>query len=193
MERSNKFQNVLIVMLTVAVVAMAVGFATYTANLQINGNATFAAAKWDIHFANYGTTGNSDATITNVTTADTTITFDVALDPGKVYEFTVDAVNAGTFDAKLSSVTISPATASSVGTGYRTFEVWYDNTACSGTTCSSAIGTTLAKNGGTKQIKVKVAYPLLEQSIVSQYPSTAETETYTISFKSVDADSYTGN
>ena len=64
MERSNKFQNVLIVMLTVAVVAMAVGFATYTANLQINGNATFSAAKWDVHFANYQETGNSTANVT---------------------------------------------------------------------------------------------------------------------------------
>lgn len=194
MERSNKFQNVLIVMLTVAVVAMAVGFATYTANLQINGNATFAAAKWDVHFQNYQTTASTTANVTvgQLTTNDTKVEFDVALDPGEVYEFTVDVVNAGTFEAKLSSVTISPSIATTAGDSYYTYEVWYNGVACSGTTCpnNTVIGTTLAAEQ-TAQVKVKVAYPILEQTALGNYPSTAQTKNYTVSLNYVDA--ATGN
>lgn len=189
MERSNKFQNVLIVMLTVAVVAMAVGFATYTANLQINGNATFSAAKWDVHFENYQTTANSNATVTsaNITTSDTKVEFNVSLDPGEVYEFTVDAVNKGTFDAKLSSVTINPAPASTYGTGYYTYEVWYNGTACTDASCTAAINSTLAKENGTATVKVKVAYPILEQTALGQYPAVATTNQYTVALNYVDA------
>ena len=188
MERSNKFQNVLIVMLTVAVIAMAVGFATYTANLQINGTANFAAAKWDVHFANYAQTANTSAGAdVDVNVTDTKVDFEVNLDPGETYEFTIDAVNEGTFNAKLSSVTITPTLASTYGEGYYTYEVWYGNTVCD-QTCSNALNSTLAKNGGSQTVKVKVSYPLLDQTDVGQYPATAQTKNCTVALNYVDAD-----
>ena len=39
----------------------------------------------------------------------------------------------------------------------------------------------------TAQVKVKVAYPILEQTALGNYPSTAQTKNYTVSLNYVDA------
>lgn len=189
MERSNKVQNVLIVLLVVAVFAMSVGFATYSTNLVIRGTANFAAAKWDIHFNGYTAAANSvnNAIDPVLSTDNKTISFDVDLNPGEFYEFDVNAVNEGTFNAKLQSVTITPTLASTVGSGYYTFECTYNGTSCSD---ASILGSTLAKTTGTAAIHVKVAYPILPQENVSQYPPTDTEVTYSITFNYVDADAY---
>lgn len=190
MERSNKFQNILIICLLVAVVAMSVGFATYTTVLNITGTATFSAAKWDIHFENYTAgTGSQTNTGTGLNATSDTLTFAVALDPGEFYDFTIDAVNDGTFDAKLQSVTISPSLAPTYGSGYYTFTCTYGG---STTSCSDAVGASLAKDGGSASIHVHIGYELLPQSAVSQYPTTASGTpvSYSIQFNYVDADAY---
>ena len=44
MNKEGRFQNVLIILLAVAVVGMSIGFAALQTQLTINGNATFQAS-----------------------------------------------------------------------------------------------------------------------------------------------------
>ena len=93
---------------------LGIGYAFLRTELQINGTANFHNARWDIHFENVVvnpdsvalSTGNTAASISASTTE---VTYAVTLkEPGDFYEFTVDVVNDGTFDAKLDTLTILP-------------------------------------------------------------------------------------
>ena len=50
MRRENYIQNVIIALLAITVLAMSIGYAAYTQQLNVNGTATFSKAKWDVHF-----------------------------------------------------------------------------------------------------------------------------------------------
>ncbi len=91
------------------------GYAFLTKELSIEGSSTLIGAAWDIHFENIqvksgSMTPTTAATITNPTTVEFGIDFE---NPGDFYEFTVDVVNDGTFDAMIESVNILPALTSS--------------------------------------------------------------------------------
>ena len=87
-------------------------YAILQANLQINGIAKIKSNTWDIHFDNIQVnensvsigTGDSPATIDpeNNCKVDFSVTLSL---PGDFYEFTVDAVNAGTIDAMIGTLT----------------------------------------------------------------------------------------
>ncbi len=112
MRKERSTQAVVISILAVAVLIMSVGFASYTQNLNINGTATFASAKWDVHFDT--STFDEKSTVVSNPAASvnlTDITYTVSLpEPGDEYTFDVDVVNAGTFNANLKKITISPST-----------------------------------------------------------------------------------
>lgn len=163
MEQKRGSQIAIIAILAVAVVIMSVGFAVtaYTQTLNINGDATVKAAKWDVHFdtdtANYsesqGSVQASAKTINN-TTWSYTITL---TKPGDFYEATVNVLNEGTFDAALSGVTISGISADQAK--YVTYSVTYnDNTAFTTTTTSGINEATLTAKTGSHPVKVRVAY-----------------------------------
>lgn len=195
MEKSGKRQNLLLIALMVAVLGMAVGFAAYTASLQITGSANFEKASWDIKFTSVTPAStNSSQTGTTapvINTAGTQITFGLKLAPGDKYAFDAVVTNNGTFDAKLTSSSISPAVATTYGTSFYTFKVTYDGTACSGTNCSAKHNDVIAKNGGTKTVHVEIAYPVLAAADVDQYPVDADGEdvTFTINLGYTDASS----
>lgn len=112
MDKKKTTQNIAIIVLGIAIIIMSVGYAAYATTLEINGNATAKAAKWDIHFDNIRdevvpTTPGSSGT--SSITSSTLVEFDTVLIPNEKYSFKVDVVNGGTFDAKLDSIT---------GTGY---------------------------------------------------------------------------
>ena len=103
-------KNVLFVLLLL-VVGLSVGYALLQTTLTINGTSKIKGNTWDIHFANLQVTdgsvsigtGDSAAAIQSSTTD---ITYTVTLnEPGDFYEFTVDAVNAGSIDGMIESVT----------------------------------------------------------------------------------------
>ena len=77
--------------------------------LNINGTAQVNSANWDVHWANVQIT-NGSVSGTNVVTAptisnSTTVNYSIILNtPGDYYEFTVDAVNAGTIDAMIDTI-----------------------------------------------------------------------------------------
>lgn len=107
MEKRRTIQNLTIIVLGIAMIVMTVGYASYSSTLEIKGDAIVTAAKWDIHFANI-TTGKN-ATIGNTTSTPAVVnglvTFNTTLNPGETYTFDVDVVNAGTFNAKLATIT----------------------------------------------------------------------------------------
>lgn len=84
-----------------------VGFAFLSATLYVNGSATIKGNKWDIHFDNVVVNSDSISADTPTINDDKdTVNYSVMLDePGDFYEFTVDAVNAGTLDGVLNSFT----------------------------------------------------------------------------------------
>ncbi len=184
-------QNIAIIALAAALVFMGIGFAAYATTLNIGGanNVTVKKAAWDIHWA--GKSGASPAetgtvsvtkgsSLTNTISraGETQVDFSVTLTkPGDEYEFTVDAVNAGTFDAGLTSVVLSDLSANSA---YLTYTVTYGNQTFSGTTTTggtvasnkvtytpSPAITLTAGNQETVTVNVKYIQPANEASLPS--------------------------
>ena len=95
----------------ITVLCMGIGFAFLSSNLTITGNTSVSGNKWSVYFNNVQVTdGSVDASVVPTTTGTTTtsINYTVLLDkPGDYYEFTVDAVNAGTIDAMIDSINMT--------------------------------------------------------------------------------------
>ncbi len=162
MEGNKKGQQLLIIALVVAVVAMSIGFAvtSYTTTLNITGNTVTAkAAKWDVHFDDTSyteTTGTGYVAASSHTLTGTTLTYAVTLEPGQIYEATVTVKNEGTFDANLTGITLSGLT--SAQENYIHYSIFYNGTEYTASNNSLAIA--LAKTTGTATVKVKVEYYL---------------------------------
>ena len=91
------------------ILCLGVGFAFLSTQLNITGNTSVSGNKWSVYFNNVQVSeGSVDASVVPTTSGTTTtsIEYTVNLDkPGDFYEFTVDAVNAGTIDAMIESST----------------------------------------------------------------------------------------
>ena len=90
---------------------LGIGYAFLRTELKINGTATIKDASWNIYFDNLVVnddsveilTGNSAASISSNKTE---VTYAITLkEPGDFYEFTVDAVNAGSINGMVDVVT----------------------------------------------------------------------------------------
>ena len=99
-------------LLFILLVSISMGYALLRTNLTINGTSKIKGNTWDIHFENLNVTEGSvelsteDSAAVIDTTTKTDITYTVTLNqPGDYYEFTVDAVNAGSIDGMVESVT----------------------------------------------------------------------------------------
>lgn len=189
-QKSSKgsYQNYIIIALSLAVVFMSIGFAAFSTSLNIGGtnNVTVKKATWDIHWA--GKTGGSEtgtvtetkgADLGTVTrTDDTNITFTATLaKPGDEYEFTVDAVNAGTFDASLTSVTMTDI---STYSNYLTYTITYDGQTFSNPSNTPSPASTLAA-GAQKTATVNVKY--IQPANSANLPQSDVTVTLTATFK----------
>ena len=93
------------------ILCLGVGFAFLSTQLNITGNTSVSGNKWSVYFNNVQVSeGSVDASVVPTTTgtATTSVNYTVLLDkPGDFYEFTVDAVNAGTIDAMIDSITMT--------------------------------------------------------------------------------------
>ena len=97
-------------LLLLLILCISVGYAILQSNLTINGTAHMNNPTWDIHWNNVQVT-NGSVTGTNVTSpatidsAKTTVSYSIKLPkPGDFYEFTVDAVNGGTIDGMIDTI-----------------------------------------------------------------------------------------
>ncbi len=108
--REQRKKNI-IVLLVVLLCTLGLGYALLQTTLTINGTSKIKGNTWDIHFANLQVTEGSVAIGTGdvaaaIQASTTDITYTVTLnEPGDFYEFTVDAVNAGTIDGMVETVT----------------------------------------------------------------------------------------
>ncbi|MBR1936543.1 MAG: BspA family leucine-rich repeat surface protein [Bacilli bacterium] len=103
--KNNKGKlNYLLVIILLLLVS--VGYAVLSTNLNIIGTSNINNPTWNIHWENVQVkTGSVSATTPTIDTAKTTVNYSVTFTiPGEYYEFTVDAVNAGTIDGMISVV-----------------------------------------------------------------------------------------
>ena len=109
MRRKNK--KFYIVLIIIVLFGVSVGYAAISRVLTITGNSEVKQNTWDIHFENVqikngSVTATKEPTLEN---SNTSVNFSFMLDlPGDYYEFTVDAVNKGTIDAMIDSITKTP-------------------------------------------------------------------------------------
>jgi hypothetical protein len=171
MNKEGRFQNVLIILLAVAVVGMSIGFAAFSSQLTITGNATFEKAKWEVIWEN-NTVAETETNATDqgtvvVDSNNMNVTYNVTLKPHTEYSFTVYAKNNGTFDAKLTGITFTgktPAQITSEHSGKIGYTFTYAGTPYTQTTDLSGENITLAKNGGRVPVVVTLTYPLPESA-----------------------------
>ena len=168
MKKKMNASTLSILLLSVAFLIMSVGFAAYSQNLNINGNATIKKALWKVQFVDTSyaeSTGSVQATSKALT--NTTMTYDVTLNPGEFYEFTVDVENAGTFDAVLKSITMSTLTDEQKE--YVKYTLTYDGVDY--TSSNTSLSLDLLKET-KKTVKVRVEYFLPEDE--TKLPTTED-------------------
>ena len=170
MRRETNIQNVIIALLAITVVVMSIGYAVYSTQLNINGQATFSRAKWDVHFDTETFSETSTIKASTKTVTDNTITYAVTLPkPG----FTVNSKNFGTIDANLTAITLSGLDAAQQN--YITYTVSYNGT--SYTSSASNLSVALAA-GASHPVVVTVSYVAPESA--ANLPSTDQTVNMTV-------------
>ena len=178
----KKKNSSFVVIALLLIVTISIGYAALSTTLNINGTSTIKTQTWDVHFANVietagGVTATKAAAITAGQT--TEVTYEVTLPtPGTFYEFTVDVVNAGSLDAKLSAdATVEGVSdAQAVYTKYSV--VWSD------TGVAPKTGDVITA-GQKKTAKVRVEYN--KDVTAAQLPTTDQVLTLTASMNFIQA------
>ena len=172
----------LFTVLVLLLLGISLGYALLTTNLNIVGTTVVKDNKWDIYFDNVQVrTGSVTASTPAIDTAKTTVSYSVTLNlPGDYFEFTVDAVNAGTIDGMISAVS-SKLNGTEITTlpNYLEYSVSYSD------------GVTIQNNhlleaGKTETYKVRVGYK--KDISATDLPSTEQTLNLTFSVTYVQAD-----
>ena len=106
----NRKANNIIWFVFVMFLFMGVGYAYLNATLSITGTGKVTKTTWDVHFENIQPiSGSVTPTSAPVISNDTTVSFSATLnEPGDFYSFYIDLVNAGTIDASIGSLDITP-------------------------------------------------------------------------------------
>ena len=183
--KNNKKKNIVFVLLLL-IVGLSVGYSLLSINLQINGSSKIKGSSWDIHFENVVvntdsvelSTGDVPATIQSSTTE---VSYTVTLNkPGDFYEFTVDAVNAGSVDGMIDSVTskLNDAVITTLP-AYLDYSVSYSD----GVAISP---NQLLKAGESETYKVRVEFKKDIEN--NELPTTAQTLTFHFEVVYVQAD-----
>ena len=183
--RRNKKKNIVFVLLFL-IVGLSVGYSLLRTNLRINGTSKIKNSTWDIHFENVVvntdsvelSTGDVAATISSNTTE---VSYTVTLNtPGDFYEFTVDAVNAGSIDGMIESVTSKlNDTVITTLPAYLDYSVSYSD--------GVAIAPNhLLKAGESETYKVRVEFKKDIEN--SELPTTAQTLSFNFEVVYVQAD-----
>jgi len=185
MMRNRNKQLLIIGLLAFVIVAMTIGFALYSATLNMSGSVSVSASSWNVHFnvaspiqnSITASTGSQSVTVSALT--GTSLTWSTTLSkPTDFAEFTINVVNEGTFDANLTGITIGGA--STAQAKYIEYSITYNGTTYTSTNASIS-GVTLAKKSGTTAttapVKVKVLYK--QPTNASDLPSSAQSLTLT--------------
>ena len=165
MNKEGRLQNVLIIFLAIAVVGMSIGFAALQTQLNINGNVTFKAASWEVMWDNTTIVETENGTngTYSFSNENQDLSYTVTLKPNSSYTLTVDAINTGTFDAKLTGITFTGMSPSEMTTTYGTkisYTVTYGGTAYTQDVDLSSGTILLPKETGRTPVVVTLAYPM---------------------------------
>lgn len=170
MEKKKNTQILIIAVLSVAILFMSVGYATFASRLNVTGNVTVKANRWSVHYdtTTYGEAQNSvTASAHNLTSTD--LTFTVTLTkPGDFYEATANVINDGTFNAALTSITMSSLTAAQQK--YLVYKVYFDGHEFTGNQSGLSYSLPYTANSNSKVVKVRLEYIQPENS--SELPTT---------------------
>ena len=98
--RSNK-RKLYLVTVFFLLLSIGLGYAYLQSVLTFSGTTKISKNNWDIHFDNLTSTDNTKVSIQN----NTSVVLNVTLNPGEEFTYTVDAVNNGTIDAMIGSIT----------------------------------------------------------------------------------------
>lgn len=196
MEKKRNGQTIIIAVLSVAILFMSVGFALFSQTLNINGKVQVEKASWDIHWdtnsfqkaadsvniLSNATTGTGTEETLNVsstpTLSGTNIAFGAILaKPGDKAEFTVNAVNEGTFNAQLQSITMS--TLSADQQKYLTYEITVGGQTYTASTNGLSVS---LPAGGQTPITVKVTVKYIQPENSTDLPSTRQFVNLTAGF-----------
>ena len=105
MNKFNKKRSIYIMITIVTILLIGLGYAFLTSNLNIIGNTNINKNTWGVEFENVQVAEGSVEADTPQISNKTTVNYTVTLDkPGDYYEFTVDAVNKGSIDAMIDTV-----------------------------------------------------------------------------------------
>ena len=100
--------------LIISIVAIGIGFAAFSQNLTINGNASVQTSSWKVKFSELGsaTLTGTAAEVTKPTLSDTTIgTYNATFKtPGDSISYKIKVSNTGSYNAKITTATISVPT-----------------------------------------------------------------------------------
>lgn len=175
MGKERREKSILVGVLCAVILFMAIGFASISANLKIEGSATIGET-WDVQITNIvrktdvGTTGAVDADQTPVVNAGTTAIFNVSLtQPGDYAVYTVTVENKGTIDAKLEKVVETIQAVENGGSAAINYTLTPSATSLQGTTLAA---------GKTTTFDVKVEY--LSTAVGNQKPTADASRTYTL-------------
>ena len=179
----NKKKNT-IMFLIILILGLTIGFAILTQTLKIDGTGLVKGNSWDIHWANPEVIdGSASDVIPTLSNSNTLATYEIDLyNPGDYYEFTIDAVNAGTLDAEILKLD---------NNFYNSSDEEIDLPNYLKSTITNIDGTSIEKgqrlnSQESKKYKVRVDYR--DDVDSSELPSTDETITGKISIEYIQAD-----
>ena len=170
MKKRTDGRVIALVALFIGVISLSIGFASISTILNIRGSGTVGSSSWDIHFENLSAADRSSSTVientapaidpTNKTTiGDYSVTLQT---PGDSISYTFDVVNIGSYDAKISELTVPEPTCTGTGTtatadaknvcDYLTYTLTYEG--------GTAVQTNddLAKTNGRKKMVLTLTY-----------------------------------
>ena len=185
----NKKKNSIIILLLV-ILTITIGYGLLSSNLNIVGTSNINNANWDVHWNNVAVTeesvtGTQVTTAAHIITGNTEVEYSITLDtPGDFYEFTVDAVNAGSIDAMIGS--FSNKVFESNGTTERTLPEYLAYTVTYEDGIAVANNHLLSANT-TETYKVRVEYKT--DINANQLPSATDTLVFKFNINYVQADS----
>ena len=108
--RSRKKRNTSMLLL-ILLLTITLGYALLSTTLKINGITNVNSNTWDVRWDSESvnvTNGSVAANTPSVTESDTKVSFTAELEmPGDFYEFTIDAINAGTVDAMIDDIKLT--------------------------------------------------------------------------------------
>ena len=160
-----KFKSKILILFIVITYGIGIGYAYLNSSLYINGISIINANVWNISLDNLNVTSGSVVAIEEPTVNDTTTTFTVKLaNKEDFYEFTIDVVNNGDYDAKLGSL-VETTGLTSVQEQYFDYNLTYQNN-------EPIEVNQLVKKDGFVRLKSKVEYK--EEVNIDTIPESAK-------------------